>query len=51
MSTKNDELLVIRRYRNEPSLGALLGVEIKKHLDEAVGIKLKDKTVMSYITV
>lgn len=36
VSAKNDELLIVRRFHSDPSLGALLGVEVKKALTREV---------------
>ena len=35
-SAKNDELLIVKRFHNDPSLGGLLGVEVKKRLTHEV---------------
>ena len=35
-SAKNDELLIVKRFHSDPSLGGLLGVEVKKRLTHEV---------------
>ncbi len=35
VSAKNDELIVLRRFRNEPVNGAVMGIEIKKQMSWA----------------
>jgi hypothetical protein len=35
-SAKNDELLIVKRFHSDPTLGGLLGVEVKKRLTHEV---------------